>query len=168
MADPRASTCRRRVRCDHGVGAEVHVVRLVPVGRPDVPVGEILFGSQVGLGQWGAAKRDPRFPADEHDWPGEPSSRKVAAAVPRPCHLRRSPSALNRVPQTCGLIPSAFVARPHFAHEVARGQPARRAWPGPRMAHVVVGHVVMGTGEKSWSRSRLPVPSTFPLLPSLP
>jgi hypothetical protein len=42
---PQGQRVRRRIECDHGVGAEVHVVRLVPVGRLDVPVGEILFGS---------------------------------------------------------------------------------------------------------------------------
>jgi hypothetical protein len=63
---------RCRIDPDHGFGAEVDVVGFIPVGGPDVPAVEILLGSQVGLGQWGTAERDARFPADEYDRPLEP------------------------------------------------------------------------------------------------
>jgi len=63
---------RRGVDRDYGIGAELDVVGLVPAGRPDVPVVEALFGSQVALGERGTAERDLRFPADEHDRPAEP------------------------------------------------------------------------------------------------
>src|SRR6266540_3403012 len=45
---------------------------VVPVGGLDVPAVEVLFRSQVGLGQRGTPERDARFPADEHDRPLEP------------------------------------------------------------------------------------------------
>jgi hypothetical protein len=63
---------RRGVDRDRGVGAELHVVGLVPADRLDVPVVEPLFGSQVGFGERGTAERDLRFPADEHDRPAKP------------------------------------------------------------------------------------------------
>ena len=65
-----------------GAAAELDIVAGVPVGRPDVPAVEILLGPQVGLGQRRTAEGDARFPADEHDRPGKPSSRSVAAALP--------------------------------------------------------------------------------------
>src|SRR4029453_7915527 len=87
-----------------------------PVGGPVVPVGEILFGSLVGLGQWGAAKRDPRFPADEHDWPVEPLvPQGRGGGAPRLAtsddHHRPCTGSLSHA----GSSPSAFVARSHFA-----------------------------------------------------
>jgi len=91
-------------------------VRLVPVGRPDVPVVEILFGSQVGLRQCGGPNGIPGSRLTSTTGPLNPSSRKVAAAVP---------PALPPPTITIGLVPgpsdmrasspSNFVARPHFA-----------------------------------------------------
>ena len=74
---------RRSVYGHHvGSGAKLDVVRLIPVRGLNVPALEILFRPQICLGQRRTAKRDTRFPADDHDGPTEPSSRRVAAAVP--------------------------------------------------------------------------------------
>ncbi len=54
-----------------GFAAALDVVAGVPAGRPDVPAVEILLRPQVGLGQRRAAEGEARFPADEHDRPGE-------------------------------------------------------------------------------------------------
>jgi hypothetical protein len=63
---------RCRIDGDHRIGAEVDVVGCVPVAGFDVPLLQILFGSQVRLGQRWASERDARFPADEHDRSIEP------------------------------------------------------------------------------------------------
>ena len=51
--------------------ANVYAVFGVPGGRPDIPAVEILFRPQVSLGQRRPSERDARFPADDHDRPGE-------------------------------------------------------------------------------------------------
>jgi hypothetical protein len=57
-------------------------MRLIPVGGPDIPALEILFRSQVCLGQQGSAERDTWFPADDHDRPAETLLTQVTTAVP--------------------------------------------------------------------------------------
>ncbi len=52
---------------DTGPGEPAHVVLLIPSGRPDIPVGEILLRPQVGLGQRRPPKGDARFVADNGD-----------------------------------------------------------------------------------------------------
>ncbi len=50
-----------------GPNEKVHVVLLVPAGRPDIPVRETLLRPQVRLGKRRPAKGDARFPADDSD-----------------------------------------------------------------------------------------------------
>ena len=50
-----------------GLAQALDLVLFVPAGGPDVPSVEILFRTQVCLGERRPAKRDARFRADEHD-----------------------------------------------------------------------------------------------------
>src|SRR6266568_2925221 len=66
----RAENRRMRAGIDDrntGSNEAVHVVLLVPAGRPDVPVREILLRPQVRLGKRRPAKGDAHFPADQCD-----------------------------------------------------------------------------------------------------
>ena len=50
-----------------GPSETIYVVLLIPAGRPDIPVREILLRPQVRLGERRPAKGDARFPADNGD-----------------------------------------------------------------------------------------------------
>jgi hypothetical protein len=116
-------------------------VGLVPVGRHDVPVGEILFGSQVALGKRRAAERDTRFPADEHDWPVEPllpqrGGGGAAGLATSDDHHRPRPGSVGHAASS----PSASIARhilcyrPPFGHGTESNQALRREGvPGRRL-----------------------------------
>jgi hypothetical protein len=58
---------RGRIDARDARAANVYAVFGVPVGGPDVPAVEVLFRSQVRLGQRRPAKRDARLRADDND-----------------------------------------------------------------------------------------------------
>ena len=62
---------RGRIDTRDARAADVYAVLGVPAGWPDIPAVEVLFRSQVRLGQRRPAKRDARFRADDNDRPGE-------------------------------------------------------------------------------------------------
>jgi hypothetical protein len=71
LAGVQHDRVRGRIDARNARAANVYAVVGVPAGRPDVPAFEILFRPEEGLGQRRPAKRDTRFPADDHDRPGE-------------------------------------------------------------------------------------------------
>jgi hypothetical protein len=74
---------RRSVYGHHvGSGAELDVVRLIPVRGLNVPALEILFRPQICLGQRRTANGIPGSRPTITTDPPKPSSRRVAAAVP--------------------------------------------------------------------------------------
>ena len=62
---------RWHVNGGYGRVDESDVLRLIPLGGPDIPSLQARLRSQVGLGQRGAAERDPWLRTDDHHLPTE-------------------------------------------------------------------------------------------------
>jgi hypothetical protein len=100
LARTQDDPMRGRIDARDARAANVYAVFGVPAGRPDVPAVEVLFRSQVRLGQRRPAKRDARFRADDNDRPSETliaqgSGRVAAREAAADDHDRASADALR-------------------------------------------------------------------------